>query len=123
MKRKAYHSDLTDAEWAILAPFIPPALPGGRPRRRRVEELRRHDPRRLAPLLEVDAERERRPLYSMPVRAALAGLPDNAPLNLSLVNAPGGLEVEFHVIVADDGHALIRGEASFPDAAPEDEEE
>jgi transposase len=33
MKRKAYPSDLTDAQWAILAPFIPPAKPGGAPRR------------------------------------------------------------------------------------------
>jgi putative transposase len=32
MNRKAYNSDLTDAEWALLAPFIPPAQPGGRPR-------------------------------------------------------------------------------------------
>jgi putative transposase len=27
-----YPSDLTDAEWAILAPLLPEALPGGRPR-------------------------------------------------------------------------------------------
>jgi len=39
MKRKAYHSDLTDAEWAILAPFIPPALPGGRPRKHDMREV------------------------------------------------------------------------------------
>jgi putative transposase len=29
----AYPTDLTEAEWEILAPLIPPALPGGRPRR------------------------------------------------------------------------------------------
>ncbi len=29
----SYPTDLTDAEWAILAPLIPPAQPGGRPRR------------------------------------------------------------------------------------------
>jgi putative transposase len=28
-----YPTDLTDAEWEILAPLIPPAQPGGRPRR------------------------------------------------------------------------------------------
>ncbi len=28
-----YPSDLSDREWAILAPLIPPAKPGGRPRR------------------------------------------------------------------------------------------
>jgi transposase len=33
MNRKAYSSDLTDAEWRLLAPFIPSALPGGRPRK------------------------------------------------------------------------------------------
>ena len=27
-----YPSDLTDGEWAYLAPLIPPAKPGGRPR-------------------------------------------------------------------------------------------
>jgi putative transposase len=28
-----YPSDLTDAEWALFGPFIPPARPGGRPRK------------------------------------------------------------------------------------------
>ena len=32
MKRKLYPSDLKDAEWSILEPWIPPAKPGGRPR-------------------------------------------------------------------------------------------
>lgn len=27
-----YPSDLTDAEWAIIGPMIPPAKSGGRPR-------------------------------------------------------------------------------------------
>ena len=39
MNRKAYSSDLTDAEWALLAPFIPPALPGGRPRSTDMREV------------------------------------------------------------------------------------
>ena len=30
--RKPYRSDLTDAQWAILEPLLPPAKPGGRPR-------------------------------------------------------------------------------------------
>jgi putative transposase len=30
--RKPYPSDLTDAQWKILKPLIPPAKPGGRPR-------------------------------------------------------------------------------------------
>jgi putative transposase len=30
--RKAYPSDLTDAQWAVLEPLIPPAKHGGRPR-------------------------------------------------------------------------------------------
>ena len=29
----AYPSDVTDAQWAIFAPWIPPAKLGGRPRR------------------------------------------------------------------------------------------
>lgn len=32
MNRKPYPSDLTEAEWALLAPLIPPAKTGGRPR-------------------------------------------------------------------------------------------
>ena len=32
MERKPYPSDLTDAQWEILAPLLPPAKPGGRPR-------------------------------------------------------------------------------------------
>ena len=32
MPRKRYPSDLTDAEWEHIAPLIPPAKPGGRPR-------------------------------------------------------------------------------------------
>jgi putative transposase len=32
MERQPYPSDLTDAQWAILEPLIPPARPGGRPR-------------------------------------------------------------------------------------------
>jgi putative transposase len=32
MNRKPYPSDLTDEQWAILEPLIPPARPGGRPR-------------------------------------------------------------------------------------------
>jgi putative transposase len=30
--RKPYRTDLTDAQWKILKPLIPPARPGGRPR-------------------------------------------------------------------------------------------
>jgi transposase len=30
--RKAYKSDLTDEQWAILEPLLPPEKPGGRPR-------------------------------------------------------------------------------------------
>ncbi len=32
-RRPAYPSDLTDAQWALLASLIPPPKPGGRPRR------------------------------------------------------------------------------------------
>jgi putative transposase len=32
MEKKTYPSDLTDAEWQIIEPLIPPAKPGGRPR-------------------------------------------------------------------------------------------
>ncbi len=39
MPRKPYPSDLTDAQWAILAPLIPAAKPGGRPRTVAVREV------------------------------------------------------------------------------------
>ena len=31
MKRAAHPTDLTDHEWQILEPLVPPAKPGGRP--------------------------------------------------------------------------------------------
>lgn len=32
MNQKSYSSNLTDAEWELLAPLIPPPKPGGHPR-------------------------------------------------------------------------------------------
>lgn len=31
-QRRWYATDLTDREWALIAPLLPPAKPGGRPR-------------------------------------------------------------------------------------------
>jgi len=39
MKRQAYETDVSDAEWAIVAPFIPPPKPGGRPRKYDMREV------------------------------------------------------------------------------------
>jgi putative transposase len=39
MRRKPYPSDLTDAQWALLGPWIPPARPGGRPRKTDMREV------------------------------------------------------------------------------------
>src|SRR4030088_2310219 len=39
MNRKAYPSDLTAAQWALLEPWIPPARPGGRPRKTDMREV------------------------------------------------------------------------------------
>jgi putative transposase len=39
MNRHPYPSDLTDAQWAILEPLIPPARPGGRPRTVDIREV------------------------------------------------------------------------------------
>src|ERR1700736_3022751 len=39
MSRKPYPSDLTDDQWALLEPLIPPAWPGGRPRTVDVREV------------------------------------------------------------------------------------
>jgi transposase len=32
--RKAYPSDLTQAQWLVVQPLLPPPLPGGRHRRK-----------------------------------------------------------------------------------------
>jgi putative transposase len=37
--RRRYPSDLSDAEWALLAPLLPPATPGGRPRSTDLREV------------------------------------------------------------------------------------
>jgi putative transposase len=39
MNRKHYPSDLTDAQWALLEPWIPPPRPGGRPRKTNLREV------------------------------------------------------------------------------------
>src|SRR5690349_13157579 len=40
MTRRTYPTDLRDEEWAVLAPLIPPAKPGGRPRTTDRREVR-----------------------------------------------------------------------------------
>ena len=39
MTRQRYPSDLTDAQWALIEPLLPPALPGGRPRTVNLREV------------------------------------------------------------------------------------
>jgi putative transposase len=39
MSRQPYPSDVTDEQWAILEPLIPPARPGGRPREVDIREV------------------------------------------------------------------------------------
>ena len=39
MCRRAYPSDVSDEEWVILEPLIPPAKPGGRPRTTEMREV------------------------------------------------------------------------------------
>jgi putative transposase len=39
MRRKRYPSDLTDEQWAVLEPWIPPPRPGGRPRKADMREV------------------------------------------------------------------------------------
>jgi putative transposase len=39
MKRTPYPSDLTDEQWALLEPLIPPAKPGGCPRKHAMREV------------------------------------------------------------------------------------
>ena len=37
--RQPYPSDLTDAEWAIIEPLLPPPVPAGAPRRVDLREV------------------------------------------------------------------------------------
>ena len=39
MPRRRYPTDLTDAQWAILAPLVPAPKPGGRPARHERREI------------------------------------------------------------------------------------
>ena len=39
MTRSPYPSDLTDAQWRLIAPLIPDAKPGGRPRKYDTREV------------------------------------------------------------------------------------
>jgi putative transposase len=39
MKRRSYSSDISDKEWEILEPLIPPEKPGGRPRTTDMREV------------------------------------------------------------------------------------
>jgi len=39
MPRRAYPTDLTDAQWAFLEPLVPPPKPGGRPPKHPRREL------------------------------------------------------------------------------------
>jgi putative transposase len=39
MNRKAYKTDITDGQWQILEPLIPPAKPGGHPRTVNMREV------------------------------------------------------------------------------------
>jgi transposase len=38
-RRRSYATDLTDRQWAVIAPLIPGARPGGRPRKAPTREL------------------------------------------------------------------------------------
>ena len=38
-RRKPYPSDLTDAQWQIIEPLLPPPKPGGRPRTTKLREV------------------------------------------------------------------------------------
>ena len=39
MERKPYPTDLTDEQWQLIEPFLPPAKPGGRPRKTDLREV------------------------------------------------------------------------------------
>ena len=39
MERKPYPTDLTDEQWQLIEPLLPPAKPGGRPRKTNLREV------------------------------------------------------------------------------------
>jgi putative transposase len=39
MRRRSYPSDISDEEWVIIKPLIPPAKPGGKPRTTNMREV------------------------------------------------------------------------------------
>jgi transposase len=39
INRKPYPSDLTDAEWSLIEPLLPPPVPAGAPRRVNFREI------------------------------------------------------------------------------------
>lgn len=39
MPRQPYPSDLTDGQWSLLAPMLPPVKPGGRPRKHDLRDI------------------------------------------------------------------------------------
>ena len=39
MERRAYPTDITDAQWQVIEPLIPPAKPGGHPRTVNMREV------------------------------------------------------------------------------------
>ena len=39
MERKSYPTDLTNEQWKLIAEFLPPPLPGGRPRKTDLREV------------------------------------------------------------------------------------
>ena len=39
MPRRRYPSDLTDAQWRLLEPMLPPVKPGGRPRKHDLRDI------------------------------------------------------------------------------------
>jgi putative transposase len=39
ISEKVYPSDMSEAQWKIIAPLIPPAKPGGRPREAEMREI------------------------------------------------------------------------------------
>jgi transposase len=38
-RRRSYATDLSDVQWGLIAPLIPEAMPGGRPRKATTREL------------------------------------------------------------------------------------
>ena len=92
MNRKPYPSDLTNSQWKLVAPLIPPVKPGGRPRKYDMREV-------LNGILYINSEGCRWRALPHDLPHWTNSTPDRArdhPGPRCLHRGPGSFSSEFH---------------------------